>query len=64
MKTFTVYTYYWPANENQKRGMVFAYLRYNAPSERLKVYQIEAEDGQKAKAAAIKLRRAEVNLAQ
>jgi hypothetical protein len=59
MKEFTVYTYYHPKEEDGHREMVFAYTTYDRPAPHQKIYKIVAENGTKAKAIAIKMRREE-----
>lgn len=63
MRRFTVYTYYWP-QEDGRAALVLAYTRYHRPSPQLKTYEVEAENGTKAKQIAVKLRRAEENARQ
>ena len=59
MKTYKVYTYYYPngVNNNSSRPACLAYTQYSAASSDRQVYLVEAESGTKAKAIARKLRR-------
>lgn len=57
MKEFTVYTYHYPKEEGQRRDLILAYTTYDRPSPHRKIYKVVAENGVKAKAIAIKMRR-------
>lgn len=58
MKKFIVYTYFWPEEKGNGKDLYLAYLRYDSPCPRMKAFEVEAENGTKAKAKAIQLRKA------
>lgn len=60
LKTYRVSTYHYPEDVNKgEKELTLAYLRHDFKGKFLKIYTVEAANGEEAKRIAVKLRKAE-----